>query len=389
MKSSPRIIVLHLLTKLELGGAQLNTVYTVEHLDPNVFDVYLISGPGGRLQTRLGKAERLILIPALRRKISLVNDGRAFFSLLRFFRKIKPHIVHSHSSKAGILGRLAAFVARVPVVIHSVHGFSFSPAQSFFKRNFYLFFEKVCRPLTSHFIFVAESDIRTARAQHLLGENYSLIRSGFPLRKFRARRSEPAAMKEKYQLPDTAFVCGVIAPFKAQKGLFHLVDIAARVIAENPAIIFFIAGDGELRRELEAELRRRGISENFRLPGFIDDIENVMDCFDIGVSTALWEGLPQSLVQLRLKKKAVVASDIPGNREVIRDGVNGCIVPVTDHERFAAAILKLAADPLLRNRLGGYDGEDFSEWEAEAMVSRQEKLYKLLIGRSGPHSRLE
>ncbi|HSQ34786.1 MAG TPA: glycosyltransferase, partial [Candidatus Binatia bacterium] len=250
MNPLPRIIVVHLITKLELGGAQLNTLYTVTHLDRNAFDVYLACGPGGQLATRLSKTERMVAIPALTRKISPIKDGRAFFSLLRLFRKVRPHIVHTHSSKAGILGRLAAFVARVPIVIHSVHGFSFSPQQPYLKRNLYLFFEKICRPLTSHFIFVAESDIRSARTRDLVDGNYSLIRSGFPLQKFRASASNTAALKAKYGLPAGSFVCGVIAPFKPQKGLFHLLDIAARVIAKNPAVLFFIAGDGEQRREL-------------------------------------------------------------------------------------------------------------------------------------------
>ena len=104
-----------------------------------------------------------------------------------------------------------------------------------------------------------------------------------------------------------------------------------------------------------------------------------MDGFDIGVSTALWEGLPQSLVQLRLKKKAVVASDIPGNREVIRDDENGFLLPVADHERFAAAILRLAADAGTRRRLGDFSAEDFSEWSADVMVARQEELYQRLL----------
>jgi glycosyltransferase involved in cell wall biosynthesis len=185
-------------------------------------------------------------------------------------------------------------------------------------------------------------------------------------------------LKKKYQLHDS-FVCGIIAPFKPQKGLFHLLDIAARVISQNPAVVFFIAGDGEQRQKLEDELRRREIFQNFRLPGFLPDVENVIDCFDIGLSTSLWEGLPQSLVQLRLKKKAVVASDIPGNREVIRDGVNGYLVPINDHEYFTATILKLAADKVLRHQLGNYDGEDFSEWDAAVMVSRQEELYQRLL----------
>jgi glycosyltransferase involved in cell wall biosynthesis len=177
-------------------------------------------------------------------------------------------------------------------------------------------------------------------------------------------------------------VCGTIAPFKPQKGLSRLVAAAAQVIAGNPKVFFLIAGDGEQRPQLEAELRRRGIAANFRLPGFIRDVENAMDAFDIGLSTALWEGLPQSLVQLRLKKKAIVASDIPGNREVVRHGENGFLVPGNDTERFAAAILELAANAGLRRQLGDFEAEDFSEWSADVLVARQEELYQRLVIRS-------
>ncbi len=379
MKSNSRIIVVHLITKLELGGAQLNTIYTAEHLDPLRFDVYLLCGGGGLLKSRLVNQGRLITLPALSREIRFGKDLWALFSLMRIFKCLRPQIVHTHSSKAGILGRLAARLAGIPVIIHSVHGFSFSPFQSFFKRNFFLLAEKFCSRLTSHFIFVAQSDIRLARDKKLVAANFSLIRSGFPLKKFIGPPDDLAILKKKYDLPDGHFVCGVVAPFKPQKGLFHLVEIAARVIRQNPEVIFFIAGDGEQRQELENELQRRGIARNFRLPGFIKDVESAMDCFDIGVSTALWEGLPQSLVQLRLKKKAVVASAIPGNSEVIRDGVNGYLVAANDHERFASAILKLTADPVLRKQLGDYDGEDFSEWDVAVMVSRQEELYQRLL----------
>lgn len=111
-----------------------------------------------------------------------------------------------------------------------------------------------------------------------------------------------------------------------------------------------------------------------------------MDAFDIGLSTALWEGLPQSLVQLRLKKKAIVASDIPGNREIVRNGENGVLVPWNDTERFAAAILELAGNAGLRRRLGDFSAEDFSEWSADVLVSRQEELYQRLVIRSWTRS---
>ncbi len=377
--NSSRITVIHLITKLELGGAQLNTLYTAEHLDPLRFDVYLLCGPGGTLKSRLADADRLIHVPALSREIRLGKDLHALAQITRLFKRLRPQIVHTHSSKAGILGRLAARLAAVPIVIHSVHGFSFSSFQPFFKRKFYVFAEMVCRSLTTHFIFVSCGDVDLARKKKLVAGNFSLIRSGFPMEKFSVRHGDPAALRLKYDLPAGCFICGIIAPFKPQKGLLHLAAIAELVIKRNPAVFFFIAGDGEQRQELENELRRRGITGNFRLPGFVRDVESIMDCFDIGISTALWEGLPQSLVQMRLKKKAVVASDIPGNREVILDGENGFLVPVGDHERFASAILRLAADPGLRCKLEEYNAEDFSEWSAEVLVARQEELYQRLL----------
>jgi glycosyltransferase involved in cell wall biosynthesis len=381
MMNSPRIRVVHLITKLELGGAQLNTLYTVEHLDPARFDAYLLCGPGGMLQSRLVDRERLVVVPALGREIRPGRDLQALLQLVRLLRSIRPQIVHTHSSKAGILGRMAARLARVPVVVHTVHGFSFSPLQPFFTRNFFRLAEKACRSLTDHFVFVAQADLDRARELKLAGENVSLIRSGFPMEKFLARGNAPAA-RARFNLPADAFVCGTIAPFKEQKGLLRLVRIAARVIARNPAAFFVIAGDGELRPQLEAEIERLGIAGRFRLPGFIRDVENAMDGFDIGVSTALWEGLPQSLVQLRLKKKALVASDIPGNREVVRDGDNGFLVPGDDPERFAAAIQRLAEDPGLRRRMENFGAETFDEWSADVLVARQEDLYQRLLVRS-------
>lgn len=375
------IVVAHLVTKLELGGAQLNTLYTVEHLDPIRFDAYLISGPGGMLKSRLADADRHLVVPALGREIRPGRDLQALGQLTRLLRRIAPQVVHTHSSKAGILGRTAARLARVPVIVHSVHGFSFSPFQPFLQRTFYRLAERSCRRLTDHFVFVSQGDVEQAQRLKLVRDNYSLIRSGFPLERFRARGDARAA-RARFGLPADAFVCGVIAPFKPQKGLLRLARIAARAVAVEPRIHFLVAGDGAQRPQLEAELARLGIAAHVRLPGFIRDVENAMDAFDIGVSAALWEGLPQSLVQLRLKGKAVVASDIPGNREVVRHGENGFLVPADDIEGFAASILRLARDEDLRRRLGEFAGEDFGEWSAETLVTRQEELYQRLLVRS-------
>lgn len=384
---SERIRVVHLITKLELGGAQLNTLHTYENLDEEKFSAYLISGPGGMLAPKEAKRDHFIICEKLERSVHPLHDLQAFLRLKRILVQLNPHIVHTHSSKAGILGRLAARSAKIPVLIHSVHGFSFAPAQPFWRRNLYRFCEKMIAPLTTHFIFVSEADARVARSQRLIGDNYSLIRSGFPLQKFTGPGTGNREARGRFGIGENGVVCGVIAPFKPQKGLFHLLDIAERVLKEKPDTIFFIAGDGNMRTAIEEEIRRKGMEANFRLPGFVADIENAIDGFDIGISTALWEGLPQSLVQMRLKKKPVVASDIPGNREIVSDGRNGFLVDVSDHSLFSRKIIDLIERRDMRERLGRGPDEDFSEWDAERMVRKQESLYEALLEKYGPAER--
>ena len=384
MAEMEKMKVVHIITKLELGGAQINTVYTYQNLAENQFETYLLSGPGGILTEKVEKKDRFFIVKDLVRQINPIKDLKALFQLRKLLKKIKPHIIHTHSSKAGILGRTAAFLLRVPIIIHSVHGFSFSPYQSFLKRTFYVTAEKLVSKITSHFVFVSNDDIALAREKKLVRKNYSLIRSGFPFKKFLKKCEDEKTVRESYNIKKNDFVCGIIAPFKPQKGLFHLIEIAEKVLAPGKTkknVVFMITGDGDLREAIETKLKEKGIFDRFRLPGFLFDIEKAVDIFDLGVSTALWEGLPQSLIQLRLKKKAVVASDIPGNREVIKENKNGFLVAAADYETFAERILYLINEDKERERLGHFAEEDFSPWDADYMVREQEKMYRNEWGR--------
>lgn len=373
-----RIPVVHMITKLELGGAQINTLKTCKSLNKKKFKTTLLCGGGGILDTQIKTLDKCTIIKDLIRSIHLYHDIKAFFQIRKELNRIKPLIVHTHSSKAGIIGRFAAVISNTPVIIHSVHGFSFSPFQPCLKRNLYKWLEKKIARRTSHFIFVSQHDIKTAQKLNLIGNNFSLIRSGFRLEDFSKYKSDTEKLRNQYEIKRNQFVCGVIAPFKPQKGLEHLIEIASLILKKTKNVVFFLAGDGYLRSHIEKELTKRNLLEHFRLPGFIKNISPVIDMFDCGISTALWEGLPQSLVQMRLKKKCVVVSDIPGHQEIIQHNKNGFIVDVFDHITFAEKIHFLMNHRREKNRLANFS-DDFSNWDADFMVREQEELYFRLL----------
>jgi glycosyltransferase involved in cell wall biosynthesis len=363
---------------MELGGAQVNTLYTFETLNPSIFETFLLSGDKGLLNKKVKKGDAFFIIPDLIRNIRPLRDVRAFFQIRKKLKTIQPHILHTHSSKAGFLGRLAGHIAKVPVIIHSVHGFSFSPFHSFIKRFIYTSVEKLTAPFTTHFIFVSRQDIRIARKLRLIDTNFSLIRSGFPTTEFEKSEANINEMRDKYNINRDDFVCGIIAPYKPQKGLHHIIEIASIITRKTQKIVFFLAGDGNLRKKLETELQKRNLSQFFRMPGFIHDISSVIDIFDCGLSCALWEGLPQSVVQLRMKKKPVVVSDIPGHREIVIDNRNGFLVKTGDYEKFKEKILLLKQQPETLKKMGEFQ-DNFDEWNAEFMVHKQQELYLKLL----------
>ncbi|MCK4890824.1 MAG: glycosyltransferase, partial [Candidatus Aminicenantes bacterium] len=212
-----KIKVIHLITKLELGGAQRNTIFTCENLDREKFEVYLMAGVGGILTPDIDKMkkggneseEKFIFVKDLIREINPGRDLKAYRYLKSEFKRIKPDIVHTHSSKAGIIGRIAAKRAGVPVVIHSVHGFSFSPFQPFLKRSIYRMIEKFVSRFTDHFIFVSEGDIVSAKKLKLMNRaSFSLIRSGFDFKRFKNPGIGHVAAREKYNISKDDFVCG-------------------------------------------------------------------------------------------------------------------------------------------------------------------------------------
>lgn len=376
---SRKLRVAHVITRLELGGAQRNTLHTVQHLDRSRFEPLLITGEGGILDEEARRSDVPVhFLSSLVRPVAPVRDPTALLRLAALFRSVRPDIVHTHSSKAGILGRAAAYLARVPVIVHTVHGFGFHPRQARLKRWSFVAAERLISPLTTHFIVVSEANRQEGARRGLFsGSRVTLIRSGVDLARFREATPAHEVLRAA-GVPEGAPLVGMVGCLKPQKAPADFVAVAARVAARSPAAHFVLVGDGELRPVVEAAVRAAGLDDRFHLLGWRDDVDRLLKCFDVVAHTSHWEGLPRVFLEALAAGRPVVATGVDGAPDVVREGVNGYLVAVGDLDGMAARIAGLLADPAARERLGAAGLSTPREFEIREMVGAQERLYRRL-----------
>jgi glycosyltransferase involved in cell wall biosynthesis len=385
--------VVHVITRLVVGGAQENTVATVLGLraKPGV-RVKLISGPTtgaeGSLEPQFSATPGLLsFVPELVRPVHPLNDWRALRRLEAIFREQKPDIVHTHSGKAGILGRLAAERAAVPVIIHTIHGPSFGNFQNGLSNFIFRAAEKKAARVTDHFIVVADS----MKNQYLAAgigrpEQYTKIFSGFPLKPFLAAKND-LELRKTLGIAPGDFVVGKIARLFKLKGHDDLFGVAPELIRRHPQIKFLLVGDGAWRARFENLARSLGVENHFIFTGLVppSEVPRYVGIMDALVHLSLREGLPRALPQALAAAKPVVAYDCDGAREVCRENETGFLISPGDQEKLVNCILLLAGNENLRHRLGqsgsAYVRKNFA---VEKMVDDIYDLYlKLAAGRVG------
>jgi len=379
--------VVHVITKLELGGAQRNTLYTVEHLDGARWDKVLVCGEGGVLdeEARAGRTFRTLFVPSLVREMRPLRDAAALWSLWRVLRRLRPALVHTHSTKAGILGRIAARLAGAPVVIHTVHGFSFSPFHPPLRRLLYRWAERLAAPLTTRFLAVSRANLEEGvRLGLWRRDRVDLVRSGISIEKYRGAPADRDRQRRALGLPEGAAVVGSVGNFKPQKGPMELLKAFALVARQVPEAHLVVAGDGPLRGEFEEGVRAHGLEDRVRLLGWRRDVPGLLQAFDVFLLTSLWEGLPRSLLQARAAGLPVVATAVDGSVEAVEEGVTGYLVPPRNPLAAAGRVLELLGDAGLRRRMGEAARDGLEEFGIERMVERQDEIYRELLGSVGP-----
>ncbi len=351
--------VCHVITRLIVGGAQENTLLTCEGLHQRGYGVTLISGPtAGREGSLVERARRggyrFLEVEDLVRAVNPWRDVRARRVLAAEFRRLRPDVVHTHSSKAGILARLAAHDARVPILVHTIHGMSFNRTQPWLVRQAYAWLERRVGRHTTHVVAVAQSMIeQTCAAGVLPRERMSTVYSGMEVERFDPARYDRAGVRAAWGVGEAEVVVGTVARLFRGKGYEQLIPIMSRAAKRGPRLRFVWVGDGARRRAYEEELKRLGLAGVTTVLGLVQptEIPRLLAGFDVLAHASQWEGLPRGVVQALLMRVPVVAFEIDGTPEVVTRET-GRTVRLNDLDGFADAIVELASDGARRAALG-------------------------------------
>lgn len=388
MAQAEPIRVLHIITRMIVGGAQENTLLSVEGLDrlPE-YEVTLVSGIDqgreGELLTRARETTRLIVVPEMGRSINPFSDLVAFWKLYRLIKQGRYHIVHTHSSKAGVLGRWAAYFAGTPLIVHTLHSLVFHDYQPWLINRAWWLAKKICAPITDYFISVSRIISEKAIAAGIAPpEQFRTIYSGMELDWFLNFKADAQAIRREFGIPADAPVIGKVARLFPLKGHDQLMDAAPAIVARHPDVRFFLIGDGVLLEHLQARASELGILENFVFAGLIERerIPEMIAAMDVLVHTSLREGLARVLPQALAMGKPCVSFDIDGAPEVVIPDKTGYLVEPNDSAGLADALARLLAYPVLRQQMGEAGRRHVDPaFRAETMVEEIAEVYEKLL----------
>jgi len=379
-----KIRVLFVITGLASGGATNVVLDLASHFNNHPdFDVRLVTGPipPGRTDVTYLAHELGIkthIIPSLINHINPVVNLKGVADIRRIMVQGNYDIVHTHSSVAGVIGRIAAFSAGVPVILHHVHGWGLHARKSKLHQIFYVNLERLCAQFTNQMIVVSRADIQKGLA-HRIGreDKYTLIYNGIDLERFRQPVNDTQMHKKLGLDPDCKLV-GMIGRLDGQKNPLDFIRAAAIVVSRYPKVQFLIVGDGSLRPECERLIDELNVKEKFFLLGYRNDVPRIISMLTITAMSSLWEGLPIAFLESMSAGKPIVANNVDGASDVVIDGETGFLVTPHQPSEMAERILYLLNNENLCSEMGQVAQQRSSYFSRQRMVAQVESLYKEL-----------
>jgi len=382
MKPKKEICALHIITRLDLGGAQKVCLLLVNGLRNNGISTELISGTGGELASTVATMPGVLLLKEFRHPISpkgFFTDLRCLITITRLIRKLKkqhPHlIVHTHSTKAGIMGRWAAFFAGAKTRIHTIHGYAFNRHLNKMYVLFVYWCEFITSFITTHFICVSSTDVKKGiRCFPRFSKKHSIIRAAVDWKKFYHAHNNGNPFPAK----NTPFIYGTIASLKKGKNLFELLKAFEYVHQKNPHTILEIIGGGELQPALEKWIQEHNLKDSVVLYGWQHTILSIIQQWHSFVFSSLWEGLPCAVVEARLQKLPVLSYITGGIPDVIIHEENGLLYKQHDWQDLAQGMLTISQDPQLYTKLQSYE-DNLDDFNDQHMIHQHIQLYKEIM----------
>jgi len=391
---SERIQILHVVTRLDMGGSAQNTLITALNHDPLLFDVCLIKGSTresamtteekrllhDQLNAAAKKGITIIDLPPLVRRISLWNDLKAFLQIWSLIRRLKPHIVHTHTSKAGVIGRMAAWVSRVPIVIHTPHGHVFYGHFCSSLSRLFLALERLFARISHHLIALTPAEGKDYLTLNVSKpDSISVIHSGVDLSRFQKAKKQRSRKRKDLGIQPDSLVVGFVGWLLPIKGVRFLVEAMAGVVQQHPKSLLLLVGKGEKEKELRKQAENLGLTDNIHFLGWCQDVEEIMTGFDLFVLPSLNEGMGRVLVEAMALGLPIVASSVGGIPDLVKNEQNGLLVPPADAAALARAISDLLEDKGKRKRMGEAGKRMCRAYSAEAMMAQINDLYRSLL----------
>jgi glycosyltransferase involved in cell wall biosynthesis len=386
------IRVVHVITRLIVGGAQENTLLSCARIDRDRFPSTIVVGPqtgseGALFDEARAESVPVVIEPTLVRELHPLYDPIVVARLVAHFRRLRADIVHTHTAKAGIVGRIAARLAGVRHVVHTVHGWPFSSHRSGPARTFYVWADRVCAPLTDKMVVVADQDRREGLAYGIgRPDQYMLVRSGIEIERYAAGRLTREATRHALGFGADDFVFGYVGRLSPQKSPLDLVAAFAPVARAHPQARLLVVGDGPLRADFEAALERLGVRERVLLLGVRRDVPALLGACDAFVLSSIYEGLPRVVPQAMALALPVVATACNGTPEAVWEGETGFLTPPGDPAAMSRGMMQLIADPARARAMGAAGARRVTEFSAAHMVAQLAALYAELTGGQGARS---
>lgn len=380
--------VLHIITLFSVGGATENTIFTVAGLIKKGYKVDIVTGPNISAEGSMYEITEDLKIPVytfpnLKRNISLFCDLYVIFQLYKFIKKNKYDIVHTHSSKAGVVGPIAAWLAKTPIIIHHNHANPYHRFQAWYIQKIYKSIEKFAALFCMKIVAVTHTIADEMAADNIAPrEKFVVIRSGFDVGMFMNYDSSNNKTKAKYGLSENDIIIGKIARLSVIKGHRYLLEAFTEICKKIPNIKLVLIGDGENKQKLVKYINKNNLVDKVIFTGLIppDEMPSIISILDVVVHTALLEGLPRVFTQSMLMGKPVIAFDLDGAHEVIEDGKNGYLIEPMNIEMLAEKIIDLVSDLSKARKFGEYAKNNIKDdFSINAMVENNHKLYQSLL----------